>query len=280
MLYSGFGSGSVPTLFDLAGEVIVITGGAGLLGHTYAEAVLQCGGIPVLLDIDEAALERRLDELGPPAAGFRCDITKLHEIQHALDRILERHGRVDALINNAANNPAVTGESRMAHSSRLESMSLEQWQTDIDVGLTGTFLCSKVFGAAMAERRNGSIVNISSDLGVIGPDQRLYWRKDVPPEEQIVKPITYSAVKTGVLGLTRYLATYWAPQNVRANALCLGGVLNGQPESFLCAVGERIPLGRLANREEYKGPIIFLCSKASSYMTGATLIVDGGRTIW
>ncbi|MCU1295025.1 MAG: short-chain dehydrogenase/reductase [Bryobacterales bacterium] len=268
------------SLFDLDGEVVAITGGAGFLGRTYAQAISEAGGIPVLLDINEPALEGAAQQIGGPVATYRCDITEPDDIRAAHRGLIERFDRIGALINNAANNPTVSPDAGMAYSGRLETMSLAQWQADIDVGLTGAFLCSQIFGAHMAAAGGGSIVNISSDLGVISPDQRLYRRENIPEPEQTVKPITYSAVKTGILGLTRYLATYWAKQNVRANAVCLGGVLNGQPETFLNAVAERIPLGRLARCEEYKGPIVFLCSRASSYMTGATLVIDGGRTIW
>jgi NAD(P)-dependent dehydrogenase (short-subunit alcohol dehydrogenase family) len=271
---------TVNALFDISDEVIVITGGAGMLGGTFADGIVEAGGIPVLLDIDRTALDRQVARLGKRSLGLVCDITRAEQVRHAHDEIIRRFGRVDALINNAANNPGVTADAGMRHSSRVEDMCFAQWSQDLDVGLFGAFLCSKVFGTSMAARRKGSIVNISSDLGIIGPDQRLYRRDDLADYEQDVKPVTYSAVKTGLLGLTRYLATYWARENVRTNAICFGGVLDGQPDSFLRLISERIPLGRMANCEEYKGPIVFLCSQASSYMTGATMVIDGGRTIW
>jgi NAD(P)-dependent dehydrogenase (short-subunit alcohol dehydrogenase family) len=164
--------------------------------------------------------------------------------------------------------------------SRLENFPLAQWQADIAVGLTGAFLCSQIFGAEMARRGRGVVVNIASDLALIAPDQRLYRQPGLPEELQPVKPVTYSVVKTALIGLTRYLATYWAKDGVRANAISPGGVFNSQPEDFVVRLSNLIPLGRMAEVGEYQGAILFLCSDASSYMTGANLIVDGGRSCW
>jgi NAD(P)-dependent dehydrogenase (short-subunit alcohol dehydrogenase family) len=186
---------------------------------------------------------------------------------------------VDILINNAANNPKVESDGSRAW-SRLENFPLEVWDDDLRVGLTGAFLCSRVFGAEMAKRGKGVILNIASDLAVIAPDQRQYRQSGVAEDQQPVKPVTYSVVKTGLIGLTRYLATYWAASGVRVNAISPGGVFNHQPDAFLQQLYQRIPLGRMANADEYQGAILFLCSDASSYMTGSNLVVDGGRTCW
>jgi NAD(P)-dependent dehydrogenase (short-subunit alcohol dehydrogenase family) len=148
------------------------------------------------------------------------------------------------------------------------------------VGLTGAFLCSQIIGSELARRRRGVIVNVASDLALIAPDQRIYRQGGLPVEQQPVKPVTYSVVKTGLLGLTRYLATYWAEAGVRVNAISPGGVQSGQPEDFVRRLSELIPLGRMANQNEYQAAILFLCSDASSYMTGANLVIDGGRTCW
>ena len=148
------------------------------------------------------------------------------------------------------------------------------------MGLSGAFICSKIIGPTMAERGSGVIINISSDLGLIAPDQRLYARAELPENKQPVKPVTYSIVKHGLIGLTRYLATYWAGRGVRANAICPGGVYAGQPEEFVRRVTALIPMGRMARADEYKAAIQFLCSDASAYMNGACLAMDGGRSCW
>jgi NAD(P)-dependent dehydrogenase (short-subunit alcohol dehydrogenase family) len=196
-----------------------------------------------------------------------------------LVEILDRYARIDVLINNAANNPKVEDPGGL-EKSRLESYPIEQWHADIAVGLTGAMLCSRVFGAAMARRGNGVIINVASDLALIGPDQRLYTVDGVPPDKQPVKPVSYPVVKAGLIGLTRYLATYWADSGVRANAICPGGVENNQDEVFMQRIRRLIPLGRMAGADEYQGAIVFLASDAASYMTGAVLAIDGGRTVW
>lgn len=270
-------------LFDLTGRVIVITGGAGLLGQRHAEAVASAGGIPVLADArtDRVASSDSgfVDRFGPEAAVIRVDITDPRSVDALLEGVLSRYGRVDVLINNAANNPKVEAGSEIEF-SRLESLTLEQWQADLGVGLTGAFLCSRVIGAEMARRGRGVIVNVASDLALIGPDQRLYRKAGLPDDLQPVKPVTYSVVKAGLIGLTRYLATYWAASGVRVNAISPGGVYTDQPDEFVQRISNLIPLGRMARVDEYEGAILFLCSDASSYMTGANLVVDGGRTAW
>jgi NAD(P)-dependent dehydrogenase (short-subunit alcohol dehydrogenase family) len=270
-------------LFDLTDRVVVITGGAGLLGQRHAMAVAGAGGIPVLVDIRPDPLgdgsAEFHDRFGPRAAVVGADITSPRSVEQLLERVLDTFGRVDVLINNAANNPKVESATDVEF-SRLESMTLEQWQADLAVGLTGAFLCSRIIGAEMARRGRGVIVNVASDLALIGPDQRLYRKPDLPEDRQPVKPVTYSVVKSGLVGLTRYLATYWASMGVRVNAISPGGVYTDQPEEFVQRLSNLIPLGRMARVDEYEGAILFLCSDASSYMTGANLVVDGGRTSW
>jgi NAD(P)-dependent dehydrogenase (short-subunit alcohol dehydrogenase family) len=277
------------TLFDLTGRSAVITGGAGLLGIKHAEILAAAGGSPVLLDLPQAepevAAAAIAKKYGVDAAGFATDITQLADVEQVRDELLARFGHIDILINNAANNPKVesVGSSSSSSSkvwSRLENFPVEIWNDDLRVGLTGAFLCSRVFGSEMAKRGKGVILNIASDLAVIAPDQRLYRQQGVPDDQQPVKPVTYSVVKTGLIGLTRYLATYWATSGVRVNAISPGGVFNNQPEAFLAELHQRIPLARMAHADEYQGAILFLCSDASSYMTGANLVVDGGRTCW
>lgn len=271
-------------IFDISGKVVVITGGTGFLGKRHAETIASSGGVPVILDLHKESTDALADALNGKyaagAAGFQTDITQEKEVAETCEEVLKRYGRVDVLINNAANNPVVDNSNKLTNTSRLENFPLGVWEQDIAVGLTGAFLCAKYFGHAMARSEGGSIVNISSDLGVIAPDQRLYRTEGVPDEMQSVKPVTYSVVKTGLIGLTRYLATYWAEKNVRCNALCPGGVYNNQGEGFLVRISKLVPLGRMARPNELDGAIIFLASQASSYMNGAVIVIDGGRSCW
>lgn len=265
--------------FDISGRIAIITGGTGLLGISHARAIHEIGGIPVLLDIKTPGTDRLFELAGFEVDCHVCDITSEEQLTSALALILGRYGRIDILINNAANNPRVEDAGSL-QGSRLEHYDLERWNADLAVGLTGAMLCSRVFGAEMARRGGGVIVNIASDLALIAPDQRLYAIDGLEAAQQPVKPVSYSVVKAGLVGLTRYLSTYWAAQGVRANALCPGGVENGQDPQFLQRIASRIPMGRMARIDEYRGAICFLCSDASQYMNGAVLAVDGGRTAW
>ena len=271
-------------LFNLDGKVIVITGASGLLGRKHAEAVAAYGGHPVLLDLSADAVVSMADDLnkqfGVNASGYQVDITDEARIKKNVQQLLDTYGRIDGLVNNAANNPKVEDSSEK-NFSRLENFPVDIWNQDVAVGLTGAFLCAKHYGYEIAKNKEGgSIVNISSDLGLMAPDQRLYAQEGLLEEQQPVKPVTYSVVKTGVIGLTRYLATYWAEKNVRCNAMCPGGVENGQPEGFLVEVSSRIPMNRLAQADEYQGTLLWMLSDASSYLNGAIIPVEGGRTAW
>jgi NAD(P)-dependent dehydrogenase (short-subunit alcohol dehydrogenase family) len=276
-------SGRIQSLFDLTGRVAIVTGGCGLMGGHHGSILASAGAHVVLLDLEPAKPWSRAEQLqethGRECAGLAADVTSEDSLLRVNDEILKRFGRIDILINNAANNPRVEADPAGRQWSRLENFPLEVWNADIAVGLTGAFLCSRIFGQQMARRSGGVIVNISSDLGVIAPDQRLYRKEGIPEDQQPVKPVTYSVVKTGLIGLTRYLATYWADRHVRVNAISPGGIFAGQPEEFTRRLHELIPMKRMAREDEYEGAILFLCSDASSYMTGQNLIVDGGRTV-
>ena len=271
-------------LFRLDNKVIIITGATGLLGRKHAEVVACYGGTPILLDLSQQAVDSFANELNDKykidSVGFSIDITDEKAIENNVKKLIERFGKIDGLVNNAANNPKVE-DSNEINFSRLENFPLNIWHDDVAVGLTGAFLCAKHYGYQIAQNpQGGSIINISSDLGLIAPDQRLYKKNGVDNNLQNVKPVTYSVVKTGLIGLTRYLATYWADKNVRCNAMCPGGVENGQPNDFLEEVNKRIPMGRMAKSYEYQGALIWMLSDASNYLNGAIIPVDGGRTAW
>lgn len=275
-------------LFDLSDRVAIITGGAGFLGETYADIIADAGGHPVLADIDEEAaikkariISDRYKKYNIGAIGVKTDITVKKDIEILLDIVLKKFGRIDILINNAANDPKINiNIGTDTTLERFENFSLENWNSDILVGLTGTFLCTQVIGTEMAKRKSGVILNISSDLGIIAPDHRIYYKEGLPDDRQYTKPVSYIVVKSAIIGLTRYAATYWADKNIRVNAICPGGVQTNQPKDFVDKLIYRIPMSRMAQKDEYKGAILFLISDASSYMTGSILVIDGGRTCW
>jgi NAD(P)-dependent dehydrogenase (short-subunit alcohol dehydrogenase family) len=271
--------------FDLTGKTALVTGAAGLLGKQHAAALLDCGAAVVLTDLNLPALnDARVELLAEfPMAQVECHIMNVASKQSILDlagKLAAEETRVDILLNNAAIDPKVKAD-KLLETSRLENMELTDWDLQISVGLTGAFLCSQVFGAAMAkDDKCGVILNIASDLSVISPDQRLYRKGGLSEDMQPVKPVTYSVIKSGLVGLTRYLATYWAHRGVRCNALSPGGIFNGQGEEFVQRLSALIPIGRMASHDEYRAAVQFLCTDASSYMNGQNLVMDGGRSAW
>tara|TARA_Y100000768_G_C23965513_1_gene677627 strand:- start:87 stop:914 length:828 start_codon:yes stop_codon:yes gene_type:complete len=271
-------------IFRLNDKVIVVTGASGLLGEKHAEAIACYGGTPVLIDLSEDKINKTVEQLNKKynvnSMGYVVDVTDEEAVKNNVSEVIQKYGKIDGLINNAANNPKVE-DSENINFSRLENFPENVWNDDLDVGLKGAFLCAKYYGYEISKNpKGGSILNISSDLGLIAPDQDLYLVEGLPPEKQAVKPVTYSVVKTGIIGLTRYLATYWSKNNVRSNAICPGGVDNNQNEEFISKVSEKIPLGRLANVNEYQGTVVWILSDASSYLNGAIIPIDGGRTAW
>ena len=272
-------------LFTLKDKVIVVTGAGGLLGFEYCKAIINANGIPILIDINEKLLKSKVVELKDQFHNRICDsyvvdITNQKHIKKNCLEIIAKYGKIDGLINNASNNPKIEDNDEI-NFSRLENFNLDVWHNDLNIGLLGSFLCIKYYGFEISKNQNGgSIINISSDLGVIAPNQNLYKKDGIVDELQSVKPVTYSVIKHGLNGLTKYIATYWADKNVRCNSICPGGVFNHQPEDFLNKVSKLIPLGRMAEKKEMNGMVVYLLSNASSYVNGSIINIDGGRTAW
>ena len=264
---------------NLNGEIVIVTGGVGLLGQEYCKAIQEIGGEPITLDI-------ATDYIKSVGKAYHCDITIEENIEHILEYIKEDfpNQSIYGLINNAAIDPKFQKDSIQTNQSRLENYDLAQWNREIAVGLTGAFLCTKHFAPEMARHGRGSIINISSVLGLIAPNQALYADPGAiggyPTDEQVVKPVTYSVLKHAIIGLTRYTATYYGNKGVRCNALAPGGVFNNHSEEFVQKLSKLIPLSKMADKTSYNEAIKFLLTDASAYMTGATLVMDGGMSAW
>ena len=251
------------TSFNLNNKNIIITGGNGFLGSQIVDALQNEGANVYVIDIKKPKKKS--------AKHFVSDITNESELEKILKFFKLRKIKIDVLINNAAIDyvPSKTKKNNL----KLETFPNDLWEKDILVSLKGSYLCTKIFGTYMSKFREGSIINISSDLGIIAPDQRIYNKSN------FIKPVTYSVVKHGIIGLTKYTASYWGKKNIRCNAIAPGGILNNQDSSFVDKVNRLIPLGRMAKKKEYNGLILFLCSDLSSYITGSVMVADGGRTI-
>ncbi len=272
--------------FNISGKVCIVTGGGGLIGLKHAEAIVEGDGIPVLIDIRQEGMNKVCntlrDEYGEKlnVETFVADIADKNELQQVCAKLVSKYGHVDILINNAANNPKVEGGADNLGAIQFHNFPEDVWNKDIMVGLTGAFLCAQVFGNIMEIQGSGVILNISSDYGLIAPDQRVYRKEGLAEEQQIIKPVSYSVVKHGIIGLTKYLAIYWAKKGIRVNTLCPASLANGQDQEFVEKISNLIPMGRMSDPDEYVCTILYMISDASTYMTGATVVLDGGRTSW
>ncbi len=267
--------GIIQSLFNLSGKTAIVTGAAGQLGGEYVRALLGAGASVAALDIRPDNPKGNLKEIDSERFQLtEVDITSRASIQSALETVTARFGNPDILINNAAID--APPDACEQETGPFETYPESSWELMMDVNLKGLFLCCQVIGGHMACTGGGSIINISSIYGIVSPDQRIYEYKDKP----FFKPVTYSVTKSGILNLSRYLATYWAKNNVRVNTLTLGGVFNNQDNVFLKNYTDKVPLGRMAKQNEYNGAILYLASGASSYMTGANIIIDGGYSCW
>jgi len=267
-------------LFRLDGQVALVTGGAGLLGSGFCRTLAEAGAAVVIADLDEPAASVLANELalqGWSALPVGVDVASAASVRQMVETALKAYGRLDVLVNSAALDPKFDPQHGGQHTDAFEDYPLDSWNQALQVNLTGMFLCCQAAVRPMLVQGRGSIINICSTYGLVGPDQRIYQRPGQPPR---YKPVYYSVTKAGVLGLTRYLATYYAGKNIRVNALTPGGVYNGHDEAFVQAYAARTVMGRMAEKHELNGALLFLASEASSYMTGANLVVDGGWTAW
>lgn len=265
------------------GKTAFITGGAGLLGIKHTEALIEIGTKVIIGDINKELLEKASKHFkGEQVSTEKIDVTSSRELINFSHNLAKENIEIDILINNAALNPKIiSGKNSLENKFRLEDYDENLWDLELDVGLKSAFLCSKFFGTKMASRNYpGVILNIASDLSIISPTQSIYKIDGISENMQPVKPITYSVIKSGLIGMTKYLATYWCDKGIRCNAISPGGVYDSQSDLFLKKLSKLIPLGRMADSNEYKSAIQFLCSDASSYMTGHNLVIDGGRSVW
>lgn len=266
--------------FSMTGRVALVTGAAGLLGKEFARTLAEAGAEVYVAEIDLSLAEpvaERIVKLGYKAVPAQVNITNPEDVRSLVDRIAANSGHLDAVVNSAALDPKFDPTHSFSGNNAFEDYPLKSWQDAIDVNLTGAFLVSQAAARQMVKQGKGSIINICSMYGLVGPDQRIYEK---PGKPQIYKPVYYSVSKAGILGLTRYIATYYAGTQIRANALTPGGVFNNNDEVFLKQYSARAVMGRMAKKDEMNGAVLYLASDASSYMTGSNLVVDGGWTAW
>ena len=276
---------TIQELFDLTNRTAIITGGGGFLGQVFAEALLEAGAYVVLFDKDEQSLEsacgalaRFKDRLGTKA----LDMTVKDEVDYAVGEVFKTTTSVDILVHSAAFAMKELSQGGNKFFAAVEDYDVQLWEQAIKGNLTSAFLICKAIGSLMKKTGGGTIINIASDVGVISPDHRIYQPDPSSGYQgtEFNTPMSYSASKSAIISMTRYLATYWATDGIRVNCIAPAGVFRGQEEDFVKQLSHRIPMARMAQPSELKGPIVFLASDASSFVTGECIMVDGGRTAW
>jgi NAD(P)-dependent dehydrogenase (short-subunit alcohol dehydrogenase family) len=273
-------------LFSLKNKTAIVTGALGLIGKKHCEALALAGANVVVADRDKKACENFAKALGINHLGIKMDVTNESDLKENRAIILKKYKTIDILVNNAAINEMFENPAMAAHLSAFENYPVEAFRMSLDVNVTGVFLCAQVFGSVMAEQGSGSIINIASTYGIVGPDQNIYKKAvdEGNPDnggkgvQTFYKSAAYPTTKGAVVNFTRFLAAYWGHKGVRVNTLSPGGVENGQDEFFYKNYAAKTLLGRMAKADDYQGALIFLASDASAYMTGANLVVDGGWT--
>lgn len=263
-------------LFSLQQKTAIVTGALGLIGKKHCEALAMAGANVVVADIDAARCQQFAQQLGSQHMGIGIDVTGKASVMQVRDEVLKKYGSIDILVNNAAINDMFENPAMAKELSAFENYPLEAFQKSLNVNVTGVFLCSQVFGFTMAEQGSGSIINIASTYGMVGPDQSIYRNEN--GEQTFYKSAAYPVTKGAIINFTRFLAAYWGGKGVRVNTLSPGGVENGQNEFFINNYSAKTLIGRMATASDYQGALIFLASEASAYMTGANLVVDGGWT--
>ena len=250
--------------FSLKNKIILISGGSGFFGSQIISALLQKKAKIINIDIKKNKYRKNV-------FFYKADISSEIELKEAYTKLIKKFKKIDVIINNAA----IDYKPFKIKNSKDDffSTSLQRWKEEVSIGLTGSFLITKIFSKKLVMQRKGIILNIASDLSVIAPDQRLYEHLNSH------KPVTYSVIKHGMVGLTKFLASYFGKYNIRVNSISPGGIFNKQDKKFVKKINQLIPLKRMAKHGEYKEIIQFLCSDASSYLTGQNIVIDGGRSI-
>ena len=265
-------------MFSLKDKVSIVTGALGLIGRHHCQALVEAGASVVVCDLHEVECADFASSLSVLSLGISADITDKMSVINLKEKVLANYGRIDVLVNNAAINDKFEDPQSALTESMFENYPVEMFKKSLDVNVTGMFLCCQIIGSEMAERGTGSIINVASTYGIVAPDQSIY--KNEKGEQTFYKSAAYPVTKGAVISFTKFLAAYWGNKGIRVNTLSPGGVQDNQDEFFIKNYSRKTPLGRMAHPTEYKGALVFLASDASSYMTGANLIVDGGWTAW